>query len=133
MKNILTILGILLLLLVLKGCINNSNYDSSTTNVSQSQYNTMSPADYHTEMKSENLQYADVAWQAKNTYGWNCEEITSLGEDIKTTGQELKDPMLISEIKGVYNIATCSSGVKLRVYPRYNTYPIITNINGGFD
>lgn len=133
MKNFLTIFGILLLLLVFKSCINNSTYDNSTTNANQSRYNDMNPADYHAEMKSENLEYADVAWHAKNTYGWNCEEITSLGDDIKTSGQELKDPFLISQIKGIYNIATCSSGVKLRVYPRYNTYPIITNVNGGFD
>lgn len=133
MKNILTILGILLLLLVLKGCINNSNYDNSTTNADQSRYNTMNPADYHEEMKSENLQYADIAWHAKNTYGWDCEEITDMGNPISTSGKELKDPYLISEIQGNYSIATCTSGTKLRVYPRTSTYPIITNINGGFD
>ncbi len=133
MKNILTILGILLLLLVLKGCINNSNYDNNTTNADQSRYNTMNPADYHEEMKSENLQYADIAWHAKNTYGWDCEEITDMGNPISTSGKELKDPYLISEIQGNYSIATCTSGTKLRVYPRTSTYPIITNINGGFD
>lgn len=133
MKNFLIILSIFLLLQVVKGCINSSNYNNSTTNANQSRYNTMSPSDYYKEMKSENLQYSDVAWQAKNTYGWNCDEITNMSNPISTNGSELKDSYLISQIQGNYSIATCTSGVRLRVYPRYNTYPIITNINGGFE
>ena len=128
---------LILVILMLRACVGLFNSDSNNnqpkTNMEQSRYNDMSPTDYHKEMKSENLEYADIAWHAQRTYGWNCEEITALGEDIKTSGKELRDPMLIKEIKGTYNIATCTSGVKLRVYPRYNTYPIITNINGTFD
>ena len=111
----------------------NDTYKNNNTNMNDSVYNTMSPSDYHSEMKSENLQYADVAWHAQNTYGWNCSEIVNIGEAIQTSGRELKDSYLISQIKGNYSIATCSSGLKLRIYPRYNTYPIITNINGGFE
>lgn len=113
----------------MSGCGYQDNYTKSE----QSTYNNMSPADYSNKMKSENLEYADVAWHAQNTYGWNCSEITDIGSPIQTNGKELKDSYLISQIKGNYSIATCSSGTKLRVYPRYNTYPIITNINGGFD
>ena len=133
MNNMLKIIGFILLLLMLKSCVNSSNYDNSQTSVEQSRYNTMSPSDYHEDMKSENLQYADIAWHAKNTYGWPCDEIVSLSKPIATTGNELHDPALISELVGNYQIATCSSGLKLRVYPRKDTYPVITNINGGWD
>ncbi len=114
---------------------NDFNYDAQQpqTKVEESRYNDMSPSDYHSEMKSDNLQYADIVWHAKNTYGWNCNEIVDMSEPIPTSGKELKDPMLISEIVGNYSIATCSSGLKLRVYPRKDTYPVITNINGGWD
>lgn len=110
-----------------------NNNVQNTTKASESRYNDMDPADYYKEMKSDNLEYSDIAWHAQNTYGWNCSEVISLGQEIQTDGKELKDPALISEITGTYSIATCSSGEKLRVYPRYNTYPIITNINGGFE
>ena len=133
MKNFWIIVFICIVITTFKGCIGESNYQNIETNANQSRYNEMKPSDYYKEMKSENLQYADIAWHAKNTYGWNCSEIPNMGSDIQTSGQELKDSYLISQIKGYYNIATCTSGKKLRVYPRYNTYPIITNINGGFD
>lgn len=132
MNNIWKIIGFILLLLMLKGCISTSDNTQRTT-VEESRYNTMSPADYHKEMKSENLEYADIAWHAKNTYGWDCDEIVDMSQPISTSGRELKDPALISEIVGNYSIATCSSGLKLRVYPRRDSYPIITNINGGWD
>lgn len=127
MRKTIFILPIMMTLLFLQGC------GSNNTRADQSRYNDMAPADYHFEMKSENLEYADIAWQAKNTYGWNCTEVTSLGKKISTSGNELGDDSLKSQIKGYYKVATCSSGVQLRVYPRYDTYPIITNINGGWD
>lgn len=133
MKNFFIILGVLILLQMLKGCINEPTYNNTTTNANQSRYNDMNPADYYKGMKSNNLQYSDIAWHAKNTYGWNCEKITNMGEPISTSGQELRDSLLISQLQGNYSIATCTSGVKLRVYPRTSTYPIITNVNGGFD
>jgi len=132
-KTVLYIIAFFLIISLVKCVSNNSNYQSETTHQSQSKYNDMSPSDYYKEMKSTNLQYSDVAWQAKNTYGWNCDEIINMSEPISTSGNELKDPLLISQIVGNYSIATCSSGIKLRVYPRISTYPIITNINGGFE
>lgn len=82
---------------------------------------------------SENLTNADLAWHAYNTYGWECEQVVSKSNPIKINGIELKDKRRISQIKGVYYVVACSSGIKLRVYPRYNWHPIITNINGGSD
>ena len=125
MKNFFIILSVLILLQMLKGCISEPTYNNSTTSANQSRYNDMNPADYYKEMKSDNLQYADIAWHAK--------EITNMGEAVSTSGQELRDSLLISQIQGTYSVATCTSGAKLRVYPRTSTYPIITNINGGFE
>ena len=133
MKNIFIIILLIIGIYSLKGCTSNYDYSSDTTHKRESRYNTMSPADYHKEMKSINLQYADVAWHAQNTYGWNCAEIINMGNPINTNGQELRQANLISEIKGYYNVATCTSGVQLRVYPRKDSYPIITNINGGWE
>lgn len=111
----------------------NTVHTRNTTRADESRYNEMNPADYYKEMKSENLEYSDIAWHAKNTYGWDCSEIVKMGEPISTNGRELRSADLISSIKGTYQVAYCSSGLELRVYPRYNTYPVITNINGGFD
>ncbi len=133
MKNFFIILGVLILLQMISSCIREPTYNNTTTNANQSRYNDINPADYYKEMKSDNLQYSDIAWHAKNTYGWYCDEITNMGEPISTSGKELRDSLLISQIVGNYSVATCTSGVKLRVYPRTSTYPIITNINGGFD
>ena len=130
-KSILIVMGILIILSLIISSIGSKQ--TSKTKVEESRYNTLSPTEYHKEMKSENLQYADIAGQAKKTYGWNCDEITNLGEKITTSGNEIGDSYLKSQIKGYYQVATCSSGIKLRVYPRYDTYPIITNINGGWD
>ena len=133
MKNFLIILGIFLLVQILKGCVSETTSTNPATKATESRYNDMNPADYYTEMNSNDLEYADIAWHAQNTYGWNCSEVTNLDEPVSTSGKELKDSYLISQIVGTYSIATCSSGVKLRVYPRTDTYPIITNINGGFE
>lgn len=103
------------------------------TNVEQSKYNDVAPSEYYKEMKSDNLDFSDIAWHAQNSYGWNCSEITSLGEKVSTNGNEIEDSLLRSQMVGYYQIATCSSGIKLRVYPRKDTYPIITNINGGWE
>ena len=65
MRIFLIILGLFLLLQMLKGCADSLSYNNDTTNANQARYNTMSPSDYHSEMKSENLQYADVAWHAQ--------------------------------------------------------------------
>lgn len=134
MRTFITLTTIGFLAILLTGCGKKRvQSDYQTTHASQSRYNDISPSEYYKEMKSDNLQYSDIAWHAKNTYGWDCEEVTNLGDNIPSSGKELNDPYLISELAGGYQVATCSSGVQLRVYPRTNTYPIITNINGGFD
>ena len=103
------------------------------TKVEQSRYNNVAPSQYYKEMKSDNMEYADIAWHAKKTYGWNCDEVTDLGEKIYTSGNEIGDAYLKSQMVGYYQVATCSSGTKLRVYQRKDTYPMITNINGGWE
>ena len=103
------------------------------TKVEQSRYNNVAPSQYYKEMKSDNMEYADIAWHAKKTYGWNCDEVTDLGEKIYTSGNEIGDAYLKSQMVGYYQVATCSSGTNLRVYARKDTYPMITNINGGWE
>lgn len=105
----------------------------SNTKVEDSKYNNISPSEYYKEMKSDNMEFADIAWHAKKTYGWNCDEVTDLGEKVYTSGNEIGDSYLKSQMVGYYQVATCSSGTKLRVYPRKDTYPMITNINGGWE
>lgn len=105
----------------------------SNTKVEDSKYNNISPSEYSKEMKSDNMEFADIAWHAKKTYGWNCDEVTDLGEKVYTSGNEIGDSYLKSQMVGYYQVATCSSGTKLRVYPRKDTYPMITNINGGWE
>lgn len=106
---------------------------TNNTKVEESRYNNISPSEYYKEMKSDNMEYADIAWHAKKTYGWNCDEVTNLGEKVYTSGNEIGDSYLKSQMVGYYQVATCSSGTKLRVYPRKDTYPMITNINGGWE
>ena len=105
----------------------------SNTKVEDSKYNNISPSEYYKEMKSDKMEFADIAWHAKKTYGWNCDEVTDLGEKVYTSGNEIGDSYLKSQMVGYYQVATCSSGTKLRVYPRKDTYPMITNINGGWE
>ena len=65
---------------------------------------------------SEGLSKADLAWHAKNTYGWHCDEVVSR----EPQGSE------------GYFVITCNSGTKLRVYPRAGKHPRITNIQGSY-
>lgn len=65
---------------------------------------------------SHGLSKADLSWHALNTYGWDCPEVIS-ENDKNSDG---------------YFIIECSSGKKLRVYPRPNKHPKITNIDGGY-
>ena len=105
------------------------------TNQKDSRFNDIRACNYYKELKSENLTFADIAWLAKNTYGWKCEDIISMEDKIYTDGSEIAgiDNYYKSQLKGYYQIALSSSGVKVRVYPRKDTYPIITNENGGWD
>ena len=79
---------------------------------SQSEYN----RDITKATTSEGLSNADLAWHALNTYGWDCDQVVSR----ESTGPD-----------GFYAI-TCSSGLRLRVYPRPGQHPKITNERGGY-
>ena len=59
---------------------------------------------------SEGLTKADLAWHAINTYGFDCTEVISKGEMTE---------------KG-YFLIKCSSGIELRVNPRTNKHPSIS-------
>lgn len=82
------------------------------TRASQSVYN----RDIRRATTSRGLTKADLAWHAVNTYGWDCSEVVSRSDE-----------------RGGYYVITCSSGTELRVYPRPNQHPRITNIRGGYD
>ena len=62
---------------------------TNNTKVEESRYNNISPSEYYKEMKSDNMEYADIAWHAKKTYGWNCDEVTDLGDKVYTSGNEI--------------------------------------------
>jgi len=66
---------------------------------------------------SRNLSKADLAWHALNTYGWDCSEV--IAEKQSATEK--------------YSVITCSSGLKLRVYKRSDTHPIVRNMKGGYE
>ena len=87
---------------------------------------------YFMGLKGKDFNMRDLTWLAQKTYGWNCGEIISLEKQVETTGEELKEEYLIDQIVGTYQIAHCSDGKKLRIYPRKENYPMITNINGGW-
>lgn len=85
---------------------------SEPTRASESEFN-HNITKAHT---SRNLSNADLAWHAQNTYGWNCEEVTS------------REPQTRD-----FFVVTCSSGTRLRVYPRNKQHPKITNDRGGYE
>lgn len=87
-------------------------WSAEPTKASQSAYE----KDIRKATTSEGLTKADLAWHALNTYGWDCEEVIS--KDAPT--------------KDGYYVITCSNGTKLRVYPRKNKHPRITNIQGTY-
>lgn len=88
---------------------------------------------YYIHMKGNKFTIDDITWLAHKTYGWQCGNVISLDNPQFTDGEELKDKYLIEQIIGTYQIANCSDGTKLRVYPRKDNYPMITNINGGWE
>jgi hypothetical protein len=65
---------------------------------------------------SDGLTKADLAWHAKNTYGWRCNEVVAAGELVRDG----------------YYVITCSNGTKLRVYPRSGKHPQIMNMQGTY-
>ena len=82
------------------------------TKESESVYN----KDIFKALTSKDLTKADLAWHAYNTYGWECEEVVSVGPP---------------QAGGFYYI-TCISGEKFRVYPRKGQYPQIKNAQGNY-
>lgn len=82
------------------------------TRASESEYN----RDITKATTSEGLTNADIAWHSLNTYGWDCEEVVS------------REPQV-----NAYFVVECSSGTKLRVYPRSGQHPRITNSSGGYN
>ncbi|ROM94433.1 hypothetical protein BK658_17935 [Pseudomonas brassicacearum] len=74
--------------------------------------------DFSNISSSRNLTKADLAWHALNTYGWDCEEVV----DVQPAEPGKK-----------YSVITCANSRKLRVYPRSDAHPIITNMKGQLD
>lgn len=101
------------IILFLTSCGDNVETIEEPTKAIESSYNT----DIRKAMTSTDLTKADLAWHAVNTYGWDCEEVVSRGE-MNSDG---------------YFCIECSSGLKLRVYPRQGQHPRITNENGGYE
>jgi len=97
------------LILFLSAC----GKEPEPTKAGQSSYNN----DIRQATTSNGLSKADMAWHAQNTYGWDCAQVVSQGE-MSSEG---------------YFYIECSSGKKLRVYPRSGTHPRITNESGGYN
>ena len=62
--------------------VNTTTSVTPKTKVEESRYNNLAPSEYYKEMKSDSLEYADIAWQASKTYGWNCSEVTNLSDKV---------------------------------------------------
>lgn len=73
--------------------------------------------DFSNINSSRNLSKADLAWHALNSYGWDCTEVV---DQQFPPGQK-------------YSVITCRNGLKLRVYPRKDAFPIIRNMKGGYE
>lgn len=107
------ILFILTIILFFSSCGNSTEKKEELTKAIESTYNT----DIRKATTSVGLTKADIAWHAVNTYGWDCDEVVSKDE-MNSDG---------------YFCIECSSGLKLRVYPRQGQHPRITNLNGGYE
>jgi hypothetical protein len=103
------ILALVSLFVFLSAC----GKEPEPTKAEQSSYN----KDIRQATTSSGISKADMAWHAQNTYGWDCAQVVSQGE-------------MTSE---GYFFIDCSSGKKLRVYPRTGTHPKITNESGGYN
>lgn len=102
-------LAVVVLVSMLSACGN----EAEPTKADQSSYNN----NIRQATTSSGLSKADLAWHAQNTYGWDCAQVVSQGE-------------MTSE---GYFFIECSSGKKLRVYPRSGQHPKITNESGGYN
>jgi len=102
-----------LLFFVLLIFVSSCRSDSEPSRADQSGYNN----NVRLANTSYGLTKADLAWHATNTYGLNCFEVISVG----------------SMTPDGYYFIDCSSGNRLRVYPRPDKHPKITNVNGGYN
>ena len=100
-------------LMILVACDGGCTKSPEPTKASQSSYE----SDFLSATTSSGLTKADLAWHALNTFGWDCSEVISRGEMQK---------------EGYY-IIDCSSGTRLRVYPRNGKHPSIRNEQGGYN
>lgn len=89
-----------------------SSYRHDLSKASESTYN----QDYSRVNTSYALSNAELAWHAKNTYGWDCSRVIWKGE-------------MTSD--GYFPIK-CSNGTRLRVYLRQGQHPRITNSSGNY-
>jgi len=109
MKKISSIFVILIVIGFAGGFLTDADpVKKEPTKASQSPYN----KNYRLATTSKNLSKADLAWHAKNTYGYDCAEVHSKRE-IASGG----DILLIA----------CTSGKQLRVILRTGQHPIVTD------
>ncbi|MDD9806572.1 MAG: hypothetical protein OXU44_06470 [Gammaproteobacteria bacterium] len=109
MKQISSILVILIVIGFAGGFLTDADsVKKEPTKASQSSYNN----NYRLATTSKNLSKADLAWHAKNTYGYNCSEVVSKRE--MTAGGNI---LLIE----------CIGGERLRVILRPGQHPLITD------
>jgi len=112
MKKIQAVFVILIVMGFAGGFLSAGSVEKEPTKASQSPYN----KNYRLATTSEDLSKADLAWHAKNTYGWDCEEVVSKKE-IDSSGNLLIE---------------CANGEKFRVRLRPGRHPIITNKYGTY-
>ncbi len=111
-KLIIALLLAWFLYVVFSASFSNSPSQQAQTKASDSAYN----QSITKATTSNNLSNADLAWHAKNTYGWDCSEVIARGEMVENK----------------YFIITCANDTQLRVYPRAGQHPKITNIQGTY-
>jgi flagellar basal body-associated protein FliL len=102
----------LFILVSLTALLSACGNEPEPTKAEQSSYND----DIKLATTSSGLTKADLAWHAMNTYGWDCAEVISRGE----------------QTPDGYFLIYCGNGKKLRVYPRAGKHPKITNESGGY-
>ena len=111
-NTLFVILIVLIIAYMLGGGYSGPSMKTEPTKAVSSEYN----KDIRKATTSNNLSKADIAWQATNTYGWDCEEVISKS-GMNTDG---------------YYYVECANGTRLRVYPRDGQHPRLTNANGTY-
>ena len=140
---VLFILFTLLVIFVVAHTSSSGNQTSTPvepTKASESNLNKdMTKKAINNELTSGGLNKADLAKYAQDTYGWDCDEVVKVDKHLNPNNAYINDSDIdfygSGKVRGhkKYDVVTCSSGLKLRVYKRVGTYPYITDTNGGFD